>query len=78
MLKHLWIASSCETQGAAEDKWEVEDRRIAQGINDEKGTPHRKREEVNAGLTEGVLPSGNKRSFRLCKESYLIGRFKKS
>jgi hypothetical protein len=77
-LKSILIASSCETQGAAEDKSEVEDRRVAKGINDEKGTPYPKREEVKAKLTEGVLPSGNERSFRVCKESYLIGRFKKS
>jgi hypothetical protein len=58
MLNHVWIASSCETQGEAEDKdkQEAEDRRVAQENNEEKGTPYHKREEVNAGLTEGVLP----------------------
>jgi len=47
-------------------------------MNDEKGIPYRKREEVNVRLTEGVLPLGNERGFRVCDESYLIGRFKKS
>jgi hypothetical protein len=53
------------------------DRRVAEGINDSQGTPYRKREEVNAGLAEGVFPSGQKRGFPGLKKAVMIGHLRK-